>query len=305
MSFAELLATQRRISDLDKMLELVQWDRFRYRLKKLLDRSPEGRPAYDELAMFRVMILQNLYNLSDRQMEEMLYDRLSFRRFCGFGLEENLPDATTILRFRSLLQGQSEKLLQLVNEELAEKGISWAGGSIVDATVIESGCATPPGGEQSPTDSEAGWTRKRGRYTYGYKAHISTTKNGLIRKAQATSADIHDSLVFGQLLDGSETKVYADKAYSSKKHRKLLQDHGIKDGILHKKPKGKEMQEFLKSLNKINGRIRSTIERTFAHLKTIFGYREARYKGWAKNQVQLDLLSISYNLKRSLRLVAG
>lgn len=305
MSFAELLVTQRRISDLDKMLELVRWDRFRYRLKKLLGRSSDGRPPYDELAMFRVMILQNLYNLSDRQMEEMLYDRLSFRRFCGFGLEENLPDATTILRFRSLLQGQSEKLLQLVNEELAEKGISWAGGSIVDATVIESGCATPSGGEQSPTDSEAGWTRKRGRYIYGYKAHISTTKNGLIRKAQATSADIHDSLVFGQLLDGDETKVYADKAYSSKQHRKLLKDHGIKDGILHKKPKGKEMQEFLKSLNKINGRIRSTIERTFAHLKTIFGYREARYKGWVKNQVQLDLLSISYNLKRSLRLVTG
>ena len=305
MSFAELLVNQRRISELDRMMELIRWDRFRYRLKKLLGRSLEGRPPYDELSMFRIMVLQNLYNLSDRQMEEMLYDRLSFRRFCGFGLEATLPDATTILRFRSLLQGQSEKLLALVNEELSEKGISWTGGSIVDATVIESKSETPSGGEQSLTDPEAGWTRKRGQYTYGYKAHISTTKKGLIRKAKATSADIHDSLVFGQLLDGSETKVYADKAYSSKKHRKLLKDHGIKDGLLHKKPKGKMMDESLKALNKINAGIRSTIERTFAHLKTLFGYREARYKGWKKNQVHLDFLSIAYNLKRSSRLITG
>lgn len=304
-SFAELLVTQRRISDLDKMSELIHWERFRYRIKKLLDRSPDGRPPYDEMCMFRIMILQGLYNLSDRQMEEMLYDRLSFRRFCGLGLESSLPDSTTILRFRNLLQGQSEKLLQMVNEELIEKGISWSGGSIVDATVIESAYKAPPGGEQSPIDSEAGWTKKRGQYTYGYKAHISTTKQGLVRKTKATSADIYDGHVLAPVLDGSETKVYADKAYGSAQNRKLLKDHGIKDGLLHKKPKGKKLEESLTNLNKINARIRSTIERTFAHLKTLFGYRKARYKGWDKNQVHLDLLAISYNLKRSVKLAIG
>ncbi len=85
MSFAEMLVTQRRESALDKIEKLVKWERLRYRLKKILDRSSEGRPAYDELVMFRVMILQKLYDLSDPQMEEMLYDRLSFRRFCGRG----------------------------------------------------------------------------------------------------------------------------------------------------------------------------------------------------------------------------
>ena len=305
MSFAEMLITQRRESNLDKMFGLVKWERLRYRLKKILARSTEGRPPYDELVMFRVLILQNLYHLSDREMEEMLYDRLSFRRFCGFGLEENLPDATTILRFRNLLQGQSEKLLELVNEDLGEKGIQWAGGSIIDATIIESGFRTPRGGEQSPTDPEAGWTRKRGHYVYGYKAHISTTKTGLIRKTKATSADIHDSLVFESLLDGTETKVYADKAYPSKRRRKLLKDHGIKDGILHKKSKHKALDPLLKKLNWFNGRIRANVERTFAHLKGIFGYRTARYKGWNKNQVHLDLLAISYNLKRSTKLILG
>lgn len=235
-------------------------------------------------------------------MEEMLYDRLSFRRFCGFDLESSLPDATTILRFRNLLLGHSEKLLQMVNEELIDKGIKWSSGSIVDATVIESAYKTPRGGEQSPVDSEAGWTKKRGKYTYGYKAHISTTKEGLIRKTKSTSADIYDGLVLAPVLDGSETKVYADKAYSSKRNRKLLKEHEIKDGVLHKKPKGKELSPCLMALNKINARIRATVERTFAHLKTIFGYRFARYKGWDKNQIHLDLLAISYNLKRSLRL---
>jgi len=111
----------------------------------------------------------------------------------------------------------------MVNDELSAKGMSWSGGSIVDATVIESAYAPPAGGEQNPLDSEAGWTKKRGKYTYGYKAHLSTTKSGLIRKTKATSADIYDG---------------ADKAYSSRENRDLLRTHGIKDGILHKKTHG-------------------------------------------------------------------
>jgi IS5 family transposase len=287
------------------MFELVKWEKLRYRLKKILDRAGDGRPPYGEICMFRILILQNLYNLSDRQMEDMLYDRLSFRRFCGFKLEDKLPDATTILRFRHLLKGHSEKLLQLVNQELTDKGITFSGGTIVDATVIESAYPPPSGGQQSSTDPEAGWTKKQGKYIYGYKAHTSTTPEGLIRKTKATSADIHDGLVFGAVLDGTETKVYADKAYPSKDNRKLLFEHRIESGLLYKKPKGKELSGFLKFLNKIHSRIRANIERTFAHLKTLFGYRKARYKGWDKNQVHLDLLAVAYNLKRGFKLAIG
>ncbi len=305
MSFAEMLVPQRRESSLDKILGLVKWERLRYRLKKIVDRSSEGRPAYDELVMFRVMILQKLYDLSDPQMEEMLYDRLSFRRFCGLGLEDKIPDETTILRFRNLLQGHSEKLLARVNQDLGEKGIEWAGGRIVDATLIESKARPPRGWEQSEVDPEAGWACKNGDYTYGYKGHVSTTKKGLICKTKITSAEVHDSQVLESLLDENTTKVYADKAYPSKARRQHLKDHGIKDGILHKKPKGAPLDPYLKELNKIHSRIRSTVERTFAHLKGIFGARIARYKGWDKNQVHLDLLAIAYNLKRSTRLLPG
>jgi Transposase and inactivated derivatives, IS5 family len=305
MSFAEMLVTQRRESSLDKIEKLVRWERLRYRLKKILDRSEEGRPAYDDLVMFRVMILQKLYDLSDPQMEEMLYDRLSFRRFCGLGLEDKIPDETTILRFRALLQGHSEKLLALVNQDLGEKGIEWAGGRIVDATLIKSKVRPPRGGTQSENDPEAGWTCKNDEYIYGYKGHVSTTKKGLICKTQITSAEVHDSQVLESLLDEETTKVYADKAYPSQARRQRLKDYGIKDGILYKKPKGAELDPYLKALNKIHSRIRGTIERTFAHLKDIFGMRMARYKGWDKNQVHLDLLAIAYNLKRSTRLLPG
>jgi len=305
MSFAEIMVTQRRESSLDKIEKMVRWERLRYRLKKILDRSEEGRPAYDELVMFRVMILQKLYDLSDPQMEEMLYDRLSFRRFCGLGLEDKIPDETTILRFGNLLQGQSEKLLSLINKDLGEKGIEWAGGRIVDATLIKSKVKPPRGGTQSEADPEAGWTCKNDKYTYGYKAHVSTTKKGLICKTKITSADYHDSQVLESLLDEETTKVYADKAYPSKERRQRLKEHGIKDGILYKKSKGAALSPHLQALNKIHSRIRQTVERTFAHLKEIFGMRVARYKGWDRNQVHVDLLAIAYNLKRSTRLLPG
>jgi IS5 family transposase len=221
------------------------------------------------------------------------------------GLEDKIPDETTILRFRNLLQGHSEKLLALVNQDLCEKGIEWAGGRIVDATLIKSKVRPPRGGTQSENDPEAGWTCKNDEYIYGYKGHVSTTKKGLICKTQITSADVHDSQVLESLLDEDTTKVYADKAYPSKARRQRLKEHGIKDGILYKKPHKAELDPHLKMLNKIHSRIRGTIERTFAHLKDIFGMRMARYKGWDKNQVHLDLLAIAYNLKRSTRLLPG
>jgi len=197
--------------------------------------------------MFRVMILQKLYDLLDPQREEMLYDRLSFRRFCGLGLEDKIPDETTILRFRNLLQGHSEKLLSLVNQDLGEKEIEWAGGRIVDATRVRSKVRPPRGGGLSDVDPEAGWTCKNGEYTYGYKGHVPTIKKRLICKTKMTSADVHDSQGLESLLDETTMKVYADKAYPSKARRQRLKDHGIKNGILHKKSKGKTLRSPSKS----------------------------------------------------------
>lgn len=164
VSFSDILVTQKSKGStrLEKIGELIHWNRFGYRLEKVLGRAQGGRPPYPALAMFKIMILQHLYDLSDPEMEEMLYDRLSFRRFCGFHLEEVLPDETTICRFRGLLAEKGRKLLEMVLEELSNKGPMIKQGVIVDATVIESRSSRPRGGGVSETDPEAGWTKEAG-----------------------------------------------------------------------------------------------------------------------------------------------
>ncbi len=304
LSFAEALTVQRRETDLDQLAGLINWNKLAYRIERIVARAEGGRPAYDSLKMFKIMILQRQYDLSDRAAEEALYDRLSFRRFCGFGLDECLPDAVTILRFRTLLADKTASLLALVNGQLEAQGITFGKGSIIDATVIRSSSKKPPAGQVCATDPEAGWTKKKGAYVYGYKAHVSVEdEHGLIQATQATGADVHDSLVFGQLLSGDEAIVYADKAYDAGKHRKLLADHGIKDGILHKRVAHKALEPWKRQLNTLYAPIRQRVERTFAHLKGILGLARARYKTWAKNQVHFDLAAIAYNLKRALKLI--
>ena len=140
VSLADALVTQKTkgTTRLEKIDGLINWQRFGYRLEKILSRSSDGRPPYPALSMFKAMILQRLYNFSDPEMEEMLYDRFSFRRFCGFGLTDKLPDETTICRFRKVIGDKADGLLELVLEDLATQGLTMKGGAIVDATVITS-----------------------------------------------------------------------------------------------------------------------------------------------------------------------
>lgn len=305
-TFSDILVTQRPkgISKLEKMEALINWEKLRYRINKVVDRCNEGRPAYDVIKMFKVLVLQQIYDLSDPQAEEMLYDRISFRRFCGFALEDNLPDETTICRFRALLQGKTESLLSLVNEELSKKGIAIGGGRIIDATLIQSKAKPPCGGEVSEQDPQAGWTKKQGKFTYGYKMHACVDdENGLITSQITTSADVHDSQVFEQLLWDADGAVYADKAYDSEKNRNFLKENGLKDCLLYKGKKGKKTPNWQTQFNKINGKVRSGVERTFAHIKTKMNRRIARYCGWDKNQVHNDLIAIGYNIWRCSGLV--
>ena len=236
-------------------------------------------------------------------MEEMLYDRLSFRRFCGFGLGGKLPDETTLCRFRGALKGKTDKLFQLVMQDIEAKGIELTSGTIVDASVIKSQAKPPRGGEVSDTDPEAGWTKKGGEYVHGYKAHVaSCSKTGIIKRVMATSADVHDSQVFGQLLEEGTSFVTADKAYDSKANRNLLKTYGIEDRVLYRGSAHKEQPLWQKHLNKLWSKSRSHIERIFGHLKTIHGLTQTKYKGWERNQVHFDLLAIAYNLKRAATL---
>jgi transposase, IS5 family len=303
-SFLDLIRRSPKGNMLKEIDQLVDWGLVHRKLKRILLSHGMGRPSYDALKMFKILLLQRLYDLSDPEMEHQLYDRLSFRDFCGFSFSESLPDETTICRFRASLLTKSEPLFDVILDQLDQKGLLLRKGTMVDATIIKANCKPPQGGEQSEVDGEAGWTCKNNEYTYGYKAHIGADEGtGIVVAAQTTSADFHDSQVIHHVVTGFEEAVYADKAYDSKAIRKELQEAGIKDRILRKKPKGQKLSKWKKILNKMYSKIRCGVERVFAHWKGQHGYVQARYRGWDKNQVHLHLLCMAYNLKRAVSIM--
>lgn len=305
-SLADILVTQQSkgATKLEKISKIINWKRLGSKLDLIIRRGKMGRPPYPSLSLFKVLVLQRLYDLSDPQMEEMLYDRLSFRRFCDFGLTDKLPDETTICKFRGALGKKVNTLLEAVLQDLADQGLTMKGGAIVDATVISSKSSRPKGGEVSKTDPEAGWTKKAGTYHHGYKMHACVDEeHGLVQGLEVTSADVHDSLVFGQLLYSDDTRVYADKAYDSQKNRKLLKDHGIEDRILYKGKRGSKQSQWQKQLNKLWNKQRSGVERTFAHLKGQQGLGRCRYFGVDKTKQWATLNAIAYNLSRAIKIL--
>lgn len=305
-SLADILVTQQSkgASKLEKISKIINWKRLGSKLDLIIQRGKMGRPPYPSLSLFKVLVLQRLYDLSDPQMEEMLYDRLSFRRFCDFGLTDKLPDETTICKFRGALGKKVNTLLEAVLQDLADQGLTMKGGAIVDATVISSKSSRPRGGEVSKTDPEAGWTKKAGTYHHGYKMHTCVDEeHGLVQSLEVTSADVHDSLVFGQILYEDDGRVYADKAYDSAKNRKLLSDYGIEDRILYKGRRGSKQPQWQKHLNKLWNKQRSGIERTFAHLKGQQGLGRCRYFGIEKTKQWATLNAIAYNLSRAIKIL--
>lgn len=302
--FTELMVTQKSkgATRLEQIESLVNWKRVDYRLVKILGRSGLGPTGYPPLTLFKAMVLAHLYGLSDPGLEEMLYDRISFRRFCGLSLNSKIPDETTICRFRGALSGHVDKLFRVVMEDLAKQGVALKTGAIVDASVIASRVRPPSGGEVNELDAEAGWTKKSGAYQYGYKAHVNCDEQGLVREVIVTGADTHDSQVFPQLLDGTESAAYADKAYGSRRNREHLAKRGMKDCLMYKKQKGSKQPAWQRQLNKLWGRTRNTVERVFAHWKTLMGLTRCRYVGLQKVQDHMAFLAMTYNLMRATKL---
>ena len=173
-----------------------------------------------------------------------------------------------LLRFRQALGEKTQRLLDLVNEELQAQGGRMGQGAILDATLIRSSAKTPKAGEVSDVDPEAGWTKKGGHYTHGYKAHVAVDDvHGLVQATVATGAEVHDSQVFGALLTGEETAVYGDKAYGSAANRKRLEQSGSKDCLLYKASRNTPLKPWQLWLNKLYGRTRQTMDADFCTLQ--------------------------------------
>lgn len=288
---------------LDRLTELVKWYRFEKLLAGVRSEGP-GRPGYQPLVMFKALLLQSLYGLSDPELEEALYDRLSFRRFVGLGLEDSVPDHTTLCRFRLRLvdEGLLEKLFAELDRQLEKAGVILKRGTMLDATVIETGAAAPPKKDQEPHDPDAAFSRRSGKpgFTYGYKAHLGVDRgSGVVRSAITTPANVNDTVPADDLIRGDEAEVYGDAAYHTHARQAALKARGVKARLARRPNKHHpELPPRLKRYNNLIARRRASVETTFATLKRRMGLTSIRYVGLKKAAAQVLLAVMAFNMRR-------
>ncbi len=306
-SFVEALLPEGlgRSGRLDRLSGLVKWYRFEKLLAGLRDEGP-GRAGYRPLLMFKALLLQSLYGLSDAELEEALSDRLSFRRFVGLSLEDATPDHTTVCRFRLKLidAGLLEKLFAELDRQLDRAGVILKRGTMLDATLIETGAASPPRGDDEvpPVDPDAAFAKRSGKpgFTYGYKAHVGVDQgSGLIRSVITTPANVNDTTPADQLIRGDERAVLGDAAYHTHAREAQLKAKGVKPRLMRRPNKHHpKLPARLARLNRLISRRRASVETTFATLKRRMGLTHIRYIGLTKAHAQIILAAIAFNLRR-------
>lgn len=290
---------------LEKISKLIDWLPFEEKMKSIYS-SHTGRPSYPLLLLFKSLLLQVWYNLSDYSLEESLDDRLSFRRFVGLSNSKRAPDHSVFSRFRDQLIKHKvyDALLEELNCQLEDMGLILKKGTLIDATIIEAAPKRPHQNQdgsagKSPIDQEAGWTKKNNKYVFGYKAHIGIDQGSeLIRNAIATPARVHDGKMLESIIKGDEKWVYADKIYDTLENAELLKNKDIKNGILINVPRRGLYFDLEKACNRFLAKIRYPVERIFGTWKRMYGYQRARYLGTKKNDLHLKILSIAFNLRK-------
>jgi IS5 family transposase len=306
-----------------KLKEIVPWASFRNELSKVHDKerkSTAGRKPYDTVLMFKILILQSLYNLSDEAMEYQVRDRLSFMRFLNLAIEDSVPDARTIWLFREQLKELKlvKKLFADFDRYLAESGFEAKKGQIIDASIVaapkqrnnrdENGQIKdgeiPKDWSQkkrSHKDTDANWVQKNGKNYFGYKNHVEVdVKHKFIRRYKVTPSSVHDSNVFEEILDKNNTSkdVFADSAYRSKESLKELETLGFREHLQRKGCKNKKLSNWEMQGNLTRSKIRSRIEHVFGvqaqRAKTLI----IRTIGIIRADIKIGLRNLAYNMQR-------
>lgn len=289
---------------LEDIVQVIDWGPITAVLGKI-HTSSVGAPPFPVLPMFKILLLQQWYCLSDEGVEAAVDDRLSFRRFCGFPLDQAVPDHATIWRFRESLGrlGLAEAVFDALNAQLEHRGLIVRRGTLVDATIIRAAAAPPPPkeGVVSKVDPDASWTTRNGASTFGYKAHVAVDEgSGLIRQIEGTPADIHDRVAAEALVQGDEQAFYADKAYDDDHLRQALKDKGIEPCILYKAHRDGPLTTAQRFLNAVFSGPRAAVERAFATMKRHYRLARVRYFGLARNHAHFQITAFAINLKRVL-----
>jgi transposase, IS5 family len=294
---------------LAKMESLMPWAEFCALIEPHYPKAGNGRPPIGLERMLRMYWVANWFNLADEACEDALYDTPIFREFCGFDLgRERIPDATTLLKFRHLLEehGMGAAMFSRVGGLLLANGVKVSGGTIVDATLI----AAPPStkNEEKARDPEMHQVKKGNQWHFGMKIHIGAdSQTGLIHSASVTAANIHDSHEVSNLLHGNETRFYGDSAYRGKAQRERLRQIAprAKDFTNKRAYRNTPLTDADKETNRRKSSIRAKIEHPFLMLKRLWGFAKVRYRGLAKNANRAFAMLAVINLVKYGRPLTG
>jgi IS5 family transposase len=317
-------ALSRAGDPLESLRTMVPWESFRKHLKKTLQRKDNGlggRPPFDDVLMFKVLVLQALYNLSDDQTEYQIRDRLSFMRFLSLDMDGRVPDAKTIWLFRERLAqaGAVENLFARFDRHLKEKGLMASGGQIIDASIIpvprqrndhEENDAikageTPQEWKNEPAklrqkDVDARWTVKNNQNYYGYKNHINVdNKHKLIRRYLVTNACLHDTNAFDDVFDtkNAAKDVWADGAYRTEEREAQLKASGYRSHIHYKGTRGHPLSRAKRATNSRRSSVRVRVEHIFGR-QYAMGGKLLRSIGIIRAEANIGLKNLAYNLQR-------
>ena len=313
---------------LRQLNDVIDWECFRPTLLSIHEKerkSNAGAKPYDVVMMFKILVVQSLYNLSDDAVEYQIMDRISFMRFLGLSLGDRVPDAKTIWLFREQLTEAKlvKKLFEQFDKFLRDSGFAAQKGQIIDASIISAPRQRNSRDENKrikkgeipedwdsvkrrQKDTDARWTKKMGKNYYGYKNHINIdVKNKLIRDYAVTDAATHDSQVFDDLLDDSNSNrdVYGDSAYRSKERRKELSERGFRDRVQRKGCRHKKLTEREIRGNHTRSKTRCRIEHVFGVQAMMAGNLILRTIGIIRASVKIGLRNLAYNMFRYKTLV--
>jgi len=299
----------RKAEFLARMEALVPWAEFCALIEPYYPKAGGGRPPRGMERMLRMYCIAIWFNLGDEACEEALYDIAAFRDFCGIDLgRERVPDATTLLNFRHLLEEHriGTVLFAKIGELLLANGMKLSGGTIVDATLI----AAPPSTKNASgeRDPEMHQSRKGNQWHFGMKLHIGVdSQSGLIHSASVTAGNVHDSQELPNLLHGEETRLYGDSAYRGAKLREQLKDLApkAKDFTNKRAYRSRPLTEADKETNRRKSSVRSKVEHPFLTLKRIWGFAKVRYRGLAKNANRAFAMLALINLSKWGRPLTG
>ncbi len=289
----------RREKFLDRMDSLIPWQKLEKKIRRHYPKRGRGRPPYPLSVMLRVHCVQLFYNLSDPAMEDMLYEIESVRRFVGLRLSGPLPDETTILKFRHLLEEHKlgTKLFEAINQHLADNDLMLKEGTIIDASIISAPTSTK--NRDNARDPEMHQTKKGNEWHFGMKMHIGVDETyGIVHSLTTTSANVHDIIETARLLHGDEENIWADAGYQGA-HKRLEHKGRDVDWQIAMRP-GKRRQLVAGSedeeIETAKASVRAKVEHPFRYVKRMFGYDKVRYRGLAKNEQRISLLLAFTNL---------